>query len=96
MREDQTRYTATKIQPLEQALESKIRQIQIHMEQGTPALKIKELLDVEGSGMAEIILNVHIDQNRIAKIKLPGRWSLNAKARNTIRVEEGVQEILEA
>lgn len=95
-REDQVRYSATRIEPLDEALEGKIRQIQIHMDAGSPARKVKEFLDIEGQGLAEIVLNVRVDQNRIAQIKLPGRWNLSAQARNVIRAENGVQEILEA
>ncbi|MCB1532398.1 MAG: DNA polymerase III subunit alpha [Alphaproteobacteria bacterium] len=95
-REDQVRYSAQSISPLEEALESKIRQIQIHMSAAAPAHKLKEFLDIEGRGMSEIVLNIRVDQTRIAQVKLPGRWNLSAQARNIIRTQEGVQEILEA
>ena len=95
-REDQIRYSGTKIEPLDAALEGKIRQIQIHMDEGKPAHKIKEFLDIEGQGLAEVVLNIRVDQNRIAQVKLPGRWNLSAQARNIIRTQDGVQEILEA
>jgi len=58
--------------------------------------KIKEFLDIEGRGQAEIILNIRVDQTRIAKVQLPGRWNLSAQARNIIRGEDGVLEISEA
>lgn len=95
VREDQIRYTATNVQPLEQALEGKIRQIQIHMDDAAPLSKIKECLEEEGQGAAEVILNIRVDQRRIATVQLPGRWSLSAQARNDIRAEKGVQEISE-
>lgn len=95
-KEDQIRYMGTKIEPLDAALEGKIRQIQIHMNAGKPAHKIKEFLDIEGQGLAEVMLNIHVDQDRVAQVKLPGRWSLSSQARNIIRAEDGVQEILEA
>ena len=95
-REDQVRFTTQKIAPLEEALEGKIQEVQISMSAGKPAEKIKEFLDGEGQGRTKIILNLRVDQNRIAKIELPGKWSFSAQARNAVRAEEGVLEISEA
>lgn len=94
-REDQIRFTCTKIEPLDGALENKIREISIHMDQGAPIHKIKEFLDEEGTGHSVIKLHIRADSKRIAEVQLPGRWSLSADARNVIRTQEGVQEILE-
>ncbi|MGQ0526790.1 MAG: DNA polymerase III subunit alpha [Alphaproteobacteria bacterium] len=95
-RDDQVRLTAQKIQPLEKALEGKIREIQVHMTSPAPAKKIKEFLDIEGRGQAAVALYYHLGDGRIARLQLPGKWSLSAQARNMIRAEAGVKEILEA
>ena len=95
-REDQIRFTCTRIEPLDGALENKIREITIEMNKPEPVHKIKEFLDIEGPGHSQICLHVRVDQQRIAHIQLPGRWSLSAQARNIIRTQEGVQEISEA
>jgi DNA polymerase-3 subunit alpha len=94
-REDQIRYTATSIKPLDEALEGKIRSIDIHLDKSEPVHKIKEFLDIEGKGHAHINLHVKIDGQRVVQLRLPGRWSLSAQARNIIRTQEGVQEISE-
>ena len=95
-REDQIRFTCTRIEPLDGALENKIRNITIHMDQSAPVHRLKEFLDIEGQGSAVIKLNIKVDETRVAEVQLPGRWSLSAQARNIIRTQEGVQEILEA
>ncbi|MGB4106648.1 MAG: DNA polymerase III subunit alpha [Alphaproteobacteria bacterium] len=95
-REDQTRFTAEKIEPLEQALEGKIREIRIFLKNPQAAKKIKEFLDIEGKGNSQVTLYLDIENGRRAKIQLPGRWSLSPQARNIIRGEEGVTEIREA
>ena len=95
-REDQIRYTATSIKPLDEALEGKIREIDIHMESAAALPKIKEFLDIEGKGHAYINLHVSVEGQRVVQMRLPGRWSLSAQARNIIRTQEGVQEISEA
>ena len=95
-REDQIRITGQRVEPLDKALEGKIREIQIHLDHAGAAPKIKQFMDIEGRGPAQISLYLTIDQERIARIEIPGRWSLSAQARNKIRAEEGVREILEA
>ncbi|USO06132.1 MAG: DNA polymerase III subunit alpha [Rhodospirillales bacterium] len=94
-REDQIRFTCTRIALLDGALEGKIREISIYMDKPTPIHKIKEFLDNEGQGQALINLYVSVDGPRVVKMRLPGRWSLSPQARNIIRTQEGVQEILE-
>jgi DNA polymerase-3 subunit alpha len=95
-REDQIRYTVQDIKPLDKALEGKIREIQIYMDTPAAAPKIKQFLDIEGKGAAQVVLFMSIDDGRKAKIILPGRWNLGPQARNKIRAEQGVREILEA
>ena len=95
-REDQIRYTATSIKPLDAALENKIREIEIHLSDPAPAKKVKEFLDIEGQGHAHINFFIQVEGERVAHLKLPGRWSLSAQARNIIRTEPGVIEIAEA
>lgn len=94
-RDDQTRMSAGSIQPLEQALEGKIHEIQIHMDASDAAPKIKEFLDIEGRGKSKITFFAHLGDERVARITMPGYWSLSAQARNMIRAEKGIIEISE-
>lgn len=95
VKEDQLRMLGSRIQPLEEALEGKIHEIQIHLASGDAAPKIKEFLDIEGKGRSKITIFAHIDDDRIAQINMPGHWSLSAQARNVIRAQKGVIEISE-
>ncbi len=94
-REDQIRFGTQNIERLEEALEGKIRTIQIHLTQGEPVQKIKQFLDIEGAGQARIAMYVDVDKKRTAEVKLPGRWSLSAQARDIIRTQDGVTSISE-
>jgi len=96
VREDQIRYTTTRLDKLDEALEGKIREIQIHMESAAAAPRIKEFLDIEGQGKSRVSFYVTVPDGRVAKMDLPGRWSLSQQARNIIRNEDGVVEIAEA
>lgn len=94
--EDQVRFTTQRIDPLDEALEGKISQIQIKLDHRGPIKKVKEFLDIEGKGMAKIVFISNLDeQNREVKVKLPGSWSLSAQARDRIREQDGVISITE-
>jgi DNA polymerase-3 subunit alpha len=95
-REDQIRFTCQSVEPLDKALEGKIREIHIHMERTSAAPKIKEFLNVEGHGQARLVFFIDLPESRQARFELPGRWSLSAQARNIIRTQPGISEIFEA
>lgn len=95
VKEDQVRFLGTKIQPLDDALEGKIHEIQIHLSSGDCAPKLKEFLDEAGRGRSKITIFAHLDDRRTAQIQMSGYWAFNAKARNALRAEKGVIEISE-
>lgn len=94
-RDDQVRMTCQKIEKLDKALEHKIREIQIIMRDGSPAPKIKEFLNVEGSGRSQVVFFIDIENGKRARFEISGRWNLSAQARDIIRGERGIVEILE-
>ncbi len=95
LREDQLRFTSQKIQPLEEALDRKINEIEIHLDDLDGAKKVKEFLDIEGRGHSKIKIYAHIDNQRAALIDLPGTWSLSSQTRNVLRTQDGILKILE-
>lgn len=94
-KEDQIRYTCTRIDPLDAALEGKIREIDIYMSGAQAAGRLKELMAQEGQGHSRINLVVKIEDGRMVKLRLGGRWTLGADSRDLIRAEEGVDFIAE-
>ena len=94
-KEDQVRMLCTNAAPLDTALEHKIREIHIHMDSAAPAKHIKNFLDIEGKGSSEILVSLQLPDGRTAHMKIPGRWSLSPQARDRLRGESGVREILE-
>lgn len=95
-REEQIRFTCAKIEPLDDALEGRIRSVDIRLNSGASIHKIKEFLDVDGRGGAQVSLHVEIDGGRLVHLALPGRWSFGAQARNVIRSQPGVLDVSEA
>ncbi len=96
VKEDQLRMLVDKISPLDDALESKINEIQIHMSSSAGVNQVKEALDQGGRGVARVCLFIDLPQEKRAQLELPGRWSLGASARKDIRALDGVVEVREA
>lgn len=94
-KEDQVRYTGQRIEPLEEAMASKLQSITIEMDAPAPAAKLKEFLDIEGHGMVQVIMMVVLQNGGRAEVKVPGRWSLSPQAINQIRKTPGVCDIRE-
>ncbi len=95
VKEGQVRYTSSRIQLLDEALEGKIHEIQIHLSSEDAVPKIKELMDEEKRGRSKIAFYAHLGDGRVAQINVPGYRSLGSKARNVIRSQRGVLEITE-
>lgn len=95
-REDQIRFTCSRIEPLDDALEGKIRVVDIRMNSGESAHKLREFMEADGRGGAQIGLHVETGDGRLVHLVLPGRWALGAQARNAIRAQPGVLDVSEA
>ncbi len=96
MRDDQIRMTVNKIQPLETALEGKIRTVSFLLSDVKPVSKLKEFLSIEGEGKTKISLSYQLEDQSVVHFELPGRWNLSMQARNIIKAEPGVLEVKEA
>ncbi|MCF8495485.1 MAG: DNA polymerase III subunit alpha [Alphaproteobacteria bacterium] len=95
-REDQIRMTAQKIERLEDALDHKIREIEIDMGESANIPRLREFLGREEGGRSRILLHVALEGGRTATLELPGRWSLSAQTRDLLRTEPGIREVREA
>ena len=96
VKDDQTRMLSHGIQLLETALEGKIQEIKITMNKPGGLKKLKEFMDIEGAGRARISLYMQLETGQQIHMRMPGRWSLSAQARNIIAAEPGVVNIAEA
>jgi DNA polymerase-3 subunit alpha len=93
-REEQIRYTAQSIQPLDAALSRKISEVHIHLANEKPVPQLKTLLDNEGRGSAKIVVFIQTAPDKRAEITLPGRWNFPASVRNAL-MKGGAVEIRE-
>ncbi len=95
-KEDQIRFTCTRIEPLESALEGKIRAIDITVTQSGPVRALKAMLEDDSYNGAQINLYVRLTEDKMVHLRLPGRWVLGAQARNQLRTDPAVLAVSEA
>ncbi|MCB9989176.1 MAG: DNA polymerase III subunit alpha [Rhodospirillales bacterium] len=94
-REEQLRYTVQTIQPLDEALAGKVKEVQITLADPRPVGMMKQLLEADGGGRVQVKIYTEAKPGLIAELTLPGRWGFSPDTRNALIREEGVKEVRE-
>lgn len=94
-KEDQIRFTVQNIESLDQTVEDRIREIQVVLGSGEAAEKLRSLLNGEGQGGMKIRVMAQIPPLGSAEMLLPGKWAMDANARNALRGAPGVVNVIE-
>src|SRR5690606_33938666 len=84
-KEDQLRYTIHDIDLLDAKLAGRIRRVDIELGAPKPLATLQELLKVEGTGQARIIVVVKVRDGLTAEVELPGKWNFSAAARTALQ-----------
>ncbi len=93
--EESVRFMVHDIQPLDQALSSKISQVRVVVETAEAVQRLKEFLTAEGYGPAKIVVEIPFNENEIAVMKLPGSYSFSPQARSGLMKSGGIKDIRE-
>lgn len=92
---DQIRYNVHDIQPLEETLAGKVREIHITLAENAVIPQLKTILDEEGAGPARIMLVVNIRPGLKAQVELPGRWKFSADCRSALTRSDYISDLRE-
>ncbi|MEM6810968.1 MAG: DNA polymerase III subunit alpha [Pseudomonadota bacterium] len=76
VRDDELRFTGQIIEPLEDAVADKVRELHIHVDAGDPVQRIHDGLKIAGEGAVKVFIYAHLDNGYIAEIKLKGRHTI--------------------
>ena len=90
-REDQIRFTVTRIEPLDAALDHKIRKVEIDLAAGADVGALQALLAEAGRGASAIELRVPLASGKTGLMNLPSRYTLSAAQREALMAMDGVQ-----
>lgn len=94
-KEDQIRFTCQKVEPLDLALEHRVKQVEIALENAESLPEIKRLLGSRGAGPVRVCFSVPVDARRIARIDLSGRYAVPEDVRESMRQLRGVDKVFE-
>ncbi len=76
MRDEEIRYSGQRIQPLDEALAGKLRNLIIHIDATEPVQKIHDAIKGTGQGLVQITLHAHLPAGDVAEIALKGKWNV--------------------
>lgn len=94
-RDEQIRFTAQDVKPLDDALASRLKEVHIHLSSDKPLSQLDQLLKTEGRGRVGIKVFVPVREGLLAEISLPGQWNFSAAARNALLKSSGIEGIQE-
>lgn len=94
-KEDEVRLTGQIIEPLDQALAGKLKEVKIDMDAVAPAIKLQERLKEDGKGLVKISFMAHLPGGRVAEMTLPGKWNVSPETVREISRTPGVLDIRE-
>ncbi len=94
-REEQLRYTVQMIQPLDEALAGKVKEVHVTLDDPAPVPVMKELLEAEGGGRVQVKIFTDAKPGIPVELTLPGRWNFSPDIRNTLIRTAGVKEVRE-
>jgi DNA polymerase-3 subunit alpha len=95
LKDDQLRLTVQDIRPLDQALESQIREVQIEIAREEAIETLKSHLDQAGRGFVRAVLTMSLPENKIVRIMLPDHYAFTAETRNALFQIQGIAGIQE-
>lgn len=96
MREDDIRLTGQSIQPLEEAMAGKVRDLKIHIDASEPVQRLHDILQTAGQGPVKIHLYAHLSDGNIAEIDLKGRYAIPPEMMSVLQKSPGFIKYSEA
>ena len=75
MKDEELRFLGQIIEPLDEAMADKVRELKIHIDASEPIQRLHDILKISGQGNVKIHLYAHINDN-IAEIELKGRYAI--------------------
>lgn len=95
LRDDQLRLTVQDVRPLDQALDSQIREVTIEVSRAEAVEALRDKLDQAGRGAVRAALLIQMPDGREVRIALPGQYGFTADTRNALFQTPGIAAIQE-
>ncbi len=76
MKDEELRFLGQIIQPLDEAVADKVRDLKIHIDATEPVQRLHDILKISGAGNVKIHLYAHLKEGHIAEIELKGKYNI--------------------
>jgi DNA polymerase-3 subunit alpha len=89
MKDEELRFLGQMIQPLDEAMADKVREIRIHIDAPAPVQRMHEMLKNAGRGNVKIHLYAHLNDGHIAEMEIKGKYDIPADMMRTLEKTAG-------
>ncbi|MEM7618290.1 MAG: OB-fold nucleic acid binding domain-containing protein, partial [Pseudomonadota bacterium] len=88
-REEEVRFTGQLIEPLDEAVASKVREVKIHIDAAAPLEHIKNGIQNAGQGNVKIHIYAHLDDGKVAEMEIKGRHNVPPELMSMLQKSPG-------
>lgn len=96
LRDEEVRFTGQNLQPLEEAVAGKVRELRIHVDATEPVQRMHDVLQSAQQGPVKIYLHAHLPDGHIAEMELKGRYSIPPEMVSMLQKSPGFMKYSEA
>lgn len=96
LKDEELRFLGQIIQPLDEAMAGKVRELKIHVDATEPVQRMHDILKISGSGNVKIHLYAHLEDGHIAEIELKGKYNIPQDMMSMLQKAPGFIKYAEA
>ncbi|MEZ5903180.1 MAG: DNA polymerase III subunit alpha [Alphaproteobacteria bacterium] len=89
MKDEELRFLGQIIEPLDEAMADKVRELKIHIDAPAPIQRLHDALQISGAGNVKIYLYAHLADGHIAEIELKGKYNIPQDMLSTLQKTPG-------
>ena len=93
--DEQLRLTVQDVQLLDKALDGRIAEVRLCLDDAGAVLPLKQVLDSAGRGNSAVIIEIPLSADQCAHLTLPARYSFTPQMRSALTKIAGVRDIRE-
>ena len=94
-KDDQLRFTVQDIKPLDQALDHKVREVELEIDKIEAVANIKAILAPQEAGLIKVFIKVKTENGYSVRIKLKSGYHMPQEVKTTLERVQGVKRVLE-
>ncbi|HPF78762.1 MAG TPA: DNA polymerase III subunit alpha, partial [Alphaproteobacteria bacterium] len=76
LKDDELRFLGQIIEPLDEAMADKVRELKIHVDATEPVQRLHDILAASGQGNVKIHLYAHLDNDHVAEVEIKGKYTI--------------------